>query len=167
MFSNLRQDSLFYILDKRNKPTLTIARVASVTNPVPKYGAPLNPIVNGMETTVDIVVDVDGQKADFKKVPSNLSIYGENGVVISESKDAMYAEIEAMRENSRKVIESVNYNKTVMEQCDVMMGQLNPNIAKEKENDNRLKSLEEQMGGMQAVLKEMSNTLKSLKPAQS
>jgi hypothetical protein len=79
----------------------------------------------------------------------------------------MYAEIEAMRENSRKVIGSVDYNKTVMEECDAMMGQLNPNIAKEKENDNRLKNLEEQMGGMQEVLKEMNNTLKNLKTAQS
>lgn len=166
MFSSLRQDSLFYILDKRNTPALTVARVAAVSNPVPKYGAAINPLVNGMETTVDITVDIDGQKTEFKKVPSSASIYGENGVVISESKDAMFAEIEAMRENSKRIIESVDYNKTVMERCDVMMGQLNPGIAKEKENDSRLSKLEERMGGIEAVLSDMNGTLKSLKTSQ-
>ena len=73
MFSSLRQDSLFYILDKRSKPILTVARVAAVSNPAPKYSPgtnPLNPLLNGMETTVDITVSVDGQNTDFKKVPS-------------------------------------------------------------------------------------------------
>jgi hypothetical protein len=162
MFSSLRQDSLFYILDKRGKPTLTVARVAAVSNPAPKYSPNANPLLNGMETTVDITVSVDGQNTDFKKVPSNLSIYGENGIVISDSRDAMNAEIEAMRENSRKIIDSVDYNKTVVEQCGVMLEQLNPSMAQDRERENRLSGLEERMGSMEAVLAEMNKTLKKM-----
>lgn len=165
MFSSLRQDSLFYILDKRSKPTLTVARVAAVSNPAPKYSPgtnPLNPLLNGMETTVDITVNVDGQNTDFRKVPSNLSIYGENGIVISDSREAMNAEIEAMRENSRKIIDSVDYNRTVVEQCGVMLEQLNPSMAQDRERENRLSGLEERMGSMEAVLAEMNKTLKKM-----
>lgn len=161
MFSSLRQNSLFYILDKRNEPTLTIGRVSAVSNPVPKYSTNINPL-NGIETTVDIAVNIDGQTADFKKVPSNLSIYGENGIVISESKDAMFAEIEAMKENSRKIIESVEYNKKVIAACDDIIEKLNPSIAQEKERETRLGKLEDRMVGIESVLSEMSKTLKDL-----
>ena len=86
MFGNIRQDGIIYILDKRNIPTLSVGRVSAVSNPVPKYSTTFNPMANGIETTVDITVNIDGSNAEFKKVPSNLSIYGENGVVISEQR---------------------------------------------------------------------------------
>lgn len=163
MFSSLRQENILYILDKRNKPSLTVARVAAVSNPVPKYSPnPLNPLLNGVETTVDITVNIDGQTMDFKKVPSNLSIYGENGIVISESRDAMNAEIEAMRETSRKVIESVDYNKTVIEQCAVMLEQLNPSMAQDRERENRILGLESEVKDLKAMIAEMGANIKSL-----
>ena len=37
MFQGLRQNSIFYVLDKTNEPTLTIGQVVSVSNPQPKF----------------------------------------------------------------------------------------------------------------------------------
>ena len=82
--------------------------------------------------------------------------------MISDSREAMNAEIEAMRENSRKIIDSVDYNRTVVEQCGVMLEQLNPSMAQDRERENRLSGLEERMGSMEAVLAEMNKTLKKM-----
>lgn len=37
MFSGLRTNSIFYVLDKSNEPTLQIGQVVSVSNPQPKF----------------------------------------------------------------------------------------------------------------------------------
>lgn len=167
MFQNLRQQSLIYILDKRALPMINLktGRVSAVSAPVPKYSPnvnPLNPLINGVETTVDITVDVDGQNVDFKKVPSNLSIYGENGILISESKDAISAEIDAMRESSRKRLDGRENDEKIIEQCDLLSAQLNPSIAKEREREDKMNTLETRMNSMEALLAEMSKNIKSL-----
>ena len=59
-----------------------------------------------METVVDVSVKVGDETMEFKQLPSNLSIanLGQN-VVVSENKDAMNAEVEAMLRNSRGILE--------------------------------------------------------------
>lgn len=159
MFSNIRQDSIIYILDKRNVPTLAVGRVAAVSNPMPKYSTNFNPMANGIETTVDITVNIDNGTADFKKVPSNLSIYGENGVVISESREAMMAEVESVQGASRKALEMVEFHNKVIPACDDIMAKLNPSIAKDKEQEKKISQLEQQVANMSAVLMKMNETI--------
>ena len=159
MFGNARQDSIIYILDKRNVPTLTVGRVSAVSNPMPKYSTTFSPMQNGIETTVDITVAMDNGNVDFKKVPSNLSIYGENGVVISESKEAMMAEIESVQNASRKALEMVDYHNKVIPACDDILARLNPSIANTKAQEAKISQLEAQITNMNAVLAKMNETL--------
>ncbi len=162
MFSSLRQDSLLYVLNKREVPSLAIGRVVSVSAPAPKYPTTFVPTPNGLETTIDITVSIDGSNTDFKKVPSQLSIYGDNGIVISESREAMNAEIEAMQSNSRKIIDSVETHRKIIDSCSDMLVTLNPSIAKEKEQEAKIDALESKIGGIEAALSEMNGMLKKL-----
>lgn len=163
MFSSLRQDSLLYVLNRKENPTLSVGKVVSVSAPTPKYPNTYTTMMQGIETTIDITVNIDGSNVDFKKIPSNLIIYGDSGMVISETREAMMSEIETMKTNSRNVIESVDYHKRVLECCDTMLEQLNPSLAKEREQENKLNSLETRMGKIEDVLAEMNGTLKSIK----
>jgi len=156
------RDSL-YVLNRKDNPTLSIGRVISVSAPLPKYPNTYTNPMSGIETTVDITASVDGSNVDFKKIPSNLVIYGDSGIVISETREAMISEIETMKSNSRNIIESVDYHKRVLECCDTMLEQLNPSLAKEREQENKLNSLEARMGKIEDVLAEMNGTLKSIK----
>lgn len=52
-------------------------------------------------------------------------------MVVSESRDAMTSEIEAMQRNSHAIVESIDYHRSVLVACDSMLEQLNPQIAKE------------------------------------
>ena len=152
-----------YVLNRKDNPTLSIGRVISVSAPLPKYPNTYTNPMSGIETTVDITASVDGSNVDFKKIPSNLVIYGDSGIVISETREAMISEIETMKSNSRNIIESVDYHKRVLECCDTMLEQLNPSLAKEREQENKLNSLETRMGKIEDVLAEMNGTLKSIK----
>ena len=158
MFSTLRPDGIIYVLDKRNVPALMVGRVVSVSNPVPKYATTFNP-ASGMETTVDIVVNIDDKHSEFKKVPSNLSIYGENGIVISESREAMMAEIDSIQNASRKAIESVPYHEKVIPACDEIKALLDPSIANDKAQEKKIAELEKQIANMGALMEKMNATL--------
>lgn len=162
MFSGLRQNSLFYILEKGEAVTLKIGQVVSVSNPQPKYNQyqPLQPY-NQPETTVDVKVKIGDDTMDFKQLPSNLSIvnFGQNGMVVSESKEAMSAEVEAMLRNSNSILDSIPYHKKVITCCDEMLRKLNPQFAKEKEQEEKIGVLEQKMGGIENTLSQMMGML--------
>lgn len=162
MFSGLRQNSLFYILEKGDTVTLKVGQVVSVSNPQPKYNqyTPMQPY-SQPETTVDVKVKVGDDVLDFQKLPSHLSIvnFGQNGMVVSESKEAMSAEVEAMLRNSNSILDSIPYHKKVITCCDEMLRQLNPQFAKEKEQEEKIGVLEQKMGGIENTLSQMMGML--------
>lgn len=158
MFSGLRAGSLFYILEKGEKPVLKIGQVSTVSNPIPKYGQyPTTPMFGQqMETVVDVSVKVGDQNMDFKQLPSNLSIanIGQN-IVVTENRDAMNSEVEAMLRNSRGILESVPFHESIIASCDGILRELNPQLAKEK-------AQEEKIGVLEGQMKELGTTLGSI-----
>ncbi len=118
-----------------------MGQVVSVSNPQPKYGqyVPGQTYGQNMETVVDVSVKVGEETIDFKQLPANLSIanFGMNGVVVSESREAMNAEVESMLRTSRQVIESVPFHENVISSCDVILRELNPQLAKEKQQEEK------------------------------
>lgn len=162
MFSGLRTNSLFYILEKGEKPVLKVGQVSSVSNPSPKYGQyPTTPMFGQqMETVVDVSVKVGDETMEFKQLPSNLSIanLGQN-VVVSENKDAMNSEVEAMLRNSRGILESVSYHESVIASCDSILRELNPQLAKEKAQEEKIVGLEDQMGKLSIALSSIQEML--------
>lgn len=162
MFSGLRQNSLFYILEKGETLNLKVGQVVSVSNPQPKYNQyPTMQPYTQPETTVDVKVKVGDDVMDFQKLPSNLSIanFGQSGMVVSESKEAMSAEVEAMLRNSNEILDSIPYHKKVITCCDDMLRQLNPQFAKEKEQEEKIGVLEQKMGGIENTLSQMMGML--------
>lgn len=161
MFSALRQSSLFYILNKGEKPVLRIGQVQSVSNPLPKYGVPAVAGQFGVETTVDVKVKVGDEVLDFKQLPSNLSIanFGGSGVVVSESREAMNGEVESMLRSSKEIVESVDYHRNVIAACEDILRSINPQLAKEKEQEDKIVSIESKIGGMESSISELKAML--------
>lgn len=160
MFSGLRQNSLFYILDKGEELNLKVGQVVSVTNPQPKYKqySPMQSYTQP-EMVVDVKVKVGDDSVDFKQLGANLSIDNSGNVVVSDSKEAMSSEVEAMLRNSRSIIDSVPYHEKVIQSCDAMLRELNPQFAKEKEQEEKIDALEEKMGGIETTLNQMMGIL--------
>ena len=136
MFQGLRTNSLFYILEKGDNPSLKVGNVTAVSNPQPKFNhfQPSQPFAQP-ETVVDVSVKVGEQIMEFRQLPSNLSI-ANSGVVAS---------------------------------CDAMMSVLNPQLAKEREQEQKIGHLEQKMGGIEDMLGQLVNMVSSLerKPSRS
>lgn len=92
-------------------------------------------------------------------MPSNGQIANSGDLVVSESREAMSAEVEAMLRHSKEVLDSKDYHEKVVTNCEQMLGVLNPQIAKEKAQEQRIGNLEADMNGMKGTLSNIETML--------
>jgi hypothetical protein len=71
----------------------------------------------------------------------------------------MSAEVEGLLRTSRQIIESVPYHEKVILSCDAMLRELNPQFAKEKEQEEKIGMLEERMSNIDDKLNKMFDLL--------
>lgn len=162
MFQANRQGNLFYILEKGEELRLKIGQVVSVSNPQPKYGSQFSvPAFGQSEMTVDIRVKVDEETLDFKQLNANASIANSGSVVVSDSKDAMSAEVEGLLRTSKAILDSIPYHEKMLGACDNILRDLNPSFKKEKEQEEKIGALEEKMVGIEGTLNDMMSMLSS------
>ena len=172
MFSGLRQNSIIYVLEKKQgdgeRLSLRIGQVLSVSNPQPKYQQNYQLVAQGMETTVDITVKFQDEQMEFKQLPSTAQIANCGDLVVSESHDAIDAEVQAMYRTSKEIVESEAYHRQMMEDCIKIRSILNPQIAKEREQAEKITKLESKVSGMEDTLSDIKVMLSkalSAKPA--
>lgn len=146
MFQSLRAGSSLFILHKNGSPVLEKGTIVSVTAPMPKYSVP--PVFGQpQEMVVDIVVKVNSQDLTYQKVPATADIadFGINGVVISDSRDAMNAEVVNLKNKSLETISSIDFHKGVIQDCNKILEDLNPEFAERQAQQNEINSLKTQM----------------------
>ena len=161
MFSSVRQGNLFYILSRGENPTVRIGQVESVSNPVPKYPTytPGQPFGQQPEMLVDVKVKCGEEVMDFQKLPANGEVFSYPNAIVSDKKEAIMSEVEAMLQNSRHVIESVGYHESVIRNCDDILKQLNPQFAKEKQQEEKIGSLETEVKSLKGDLHDIKDLL--------
>lgn len=160
MFQAVRQGNLFYILEKGDELKLKIGQVVSASNPQPKYGQFNTPAFGSQpEMTVDIRVKVDEETMDFKQLSASASIANSGNVVVSDSKDAMSAEVEGLLRTSKGILDSIPYHEKMLVSCDAILRDLNPTFKKEKEQEEKMTMLEGEVIGIKDTLNEMMGLL--------
>nr|WP_297003217.1 hypothetical protein [Prevotella sp.] len=160
MFQGLRNNSLFYVLDKGENPNLQIGQVVSVSNPQTKYPSFKNGCTpQPMDTGVDVKGKLGDEEVDFKQLPANGQIANDKNLVVSDNKEAMSAEVDAMLRQSKAILESVDYHERVVKSCEGMLLQLNPQIAKEREQTAKINKLEGKGSGIEGKIDKMMGWL--------
>ena len=156
MFSTLRQNSPIYVLDKKDSPVLKKGIIETVSPQRSRtgsfYGQP-------MDMIVDIRVNIDGTSQEFKNIPASLSIANDGNIVISETKEAMSTEVDSMLSISKQILESVDYHKDVIDKCEQILKDLNPQFAKDKFQEEKINSLESRIGGVENTLGDIKDML--------
>lgn len=161
MFSALRRGATLYILDKTGELTINVGYVENVTQPRPMYKT-YDPTVSfgtNMQTVVDITVKVGDSKREICGLPANDTIFAYGDYVVSETREAMISEVDAMLHNSKNVIDSIDKHKANIIACENILKELNPVYAKEQERDSVIDSLTEKVNNMQNVLDRLETFL--------
>lgn len=161
MFQSLRQSNQIYILHKTEEPTLEMGTVVSVSAPTPKYATPMM-FGQQQEMVIDLMVKVAGQDINYQKLPANADIadFGNTGITISCSKEAMNSEVTSLRQRSLDTIASVDYHKKVVSRCDEILASLNPEYAEKRMQQEEINELKRQMQSLLEMNREMMEQLK-------
>ena len=164
MFSNLRIGTPLYVLHK-NEPQLEVGEVTFVSQPTPQFGTTYNAgyPMPAPKMLVDVKIKSANGDVELQKLPAELSIadFG-NGMVISESREAICNEVDTMRKASVRVIESVEQHKGIVDKCDALLAELNPQIKQEVERTKEFDSLKQEVGGLKDNLLELKDMLSKL-----
>jgi ribosome-associated translation inhibitor RaiA len=163
MFGGLRQGSLLYVLDKNSTgATMRVAEVESVSNPQPRYGMQIGQFGNPNDMVVDVRIKDAGQSVELKQLATNQGIANSGSMVVSDSKEAMSAEVEALMRTSRQIVESVPYHEKMLTDCEAILRDLNPQFAKEKEREEKIEALEGKMDSIEGALDKIQSMLANL-----
>lgn len=157
MFSALTQGSLIYILDKTNGYRLSIGEVVGVSAPRINYTSP--------GTVVDLKVNVGGEIQEFNQIPGNNNVvtYNSGKIILSETKNSLQLEVETILQNSRQVVDNIDKYKQTIDECENILKELNPQFAKEKDQENRLSSLETKFSGVESKIDQLLTLIQTKK----
>lgn len=161
MLSGLRQGTPVYVLYK-NEPRFAVGKVAQVSNQYPpqfNFQQPINPNTMGM--MVDLSIEVDGKTETYPRIPINSSIaeFPDKGVILSETRDGIVNEINVIRNASQTAIDQVDLHKRIIESCDQLLLDLNPQLKHDQEQAGKIARLEEQIAGMSEQIAAMTGLL--------
>lgn len=166
MFSNLRPGSQLYILHKDATLYIEMGQVVSVSQPVPKFQ--VNNFMSPQELVVDIIVSIGGNNVTLQKLPASLNVADQgtaNGALfITTSKETMNTEVVSLRQKSLDIINSIDYHKKVIQDCEVLLQRLNPEFAEQKQQKQEIDNLKAQMSEMMNGMKELMAQLKKETP---
>ena len=163
MFQSVRPNSPIYVLHKGDNPRLETGYVANQPIPKPKYQMPHN-FGQPQEMIVDLVVKLNDASFNLNAIPANLDIADSysNGesIVISDSREAMNAEIISLKQKSVDVINSKAFHEALVEKYDKILSDFNPEMAEKQAQQQEIASLKSQLDEM---AKNMALLVKQLK----
>ena len=152
MFSNLSQNSILYILDLNSNPKILSGPVERVSVPRPKYNN-FNPT---LEMIVDVIATINGERREFKGIPNGaIANFGTDAFILAESKEALNSYINAMLQNSRSIIESVDKHKKLVMDYEEALQELNPSLKADKEKDKAIQDLQGQVNSLQESIQQL------------
>lgn len=165
MFQSVRPNSQIFILHKGDTPSIEMGNVTNQPMPRPKYQLPAT-FGQPQELVVDLVVKVGDRTVNYNSLPAQLDIAdsssnGEN-IVISDSRDAMNAEILNLKQKSTDIVNSVEFHKGLIDEYEKVLAQLNPEFAEKQEQKQELDTLRAQMAEMSRSISALMETNKQL-----
>lgn len=166
MFQGLRQHSPIFILEKGEKPIIKIGYVETISNPMPRFGQSAIPVMGQqVDTIVDVSAKVGDDIIDLKKLPANQSfatLEGNANVCVSDSREVMISEVENMLRASNSVLDSIPYHKSVVSASEDILKVLNPQLAKEQEQEKKIGALESEMKDIKSSLGKIDDKFETL-----
>lgn len=165
MFQSLRTNSSIYIFHKGQEPYMEIGYVSSISTPRAKYQVP-TVFGQSQEMVVDLIVKIGDRVVNFSSLPAQLDIAdsssnGEN-IVISGSKEAMNSEILSLKQKSIDILNSCEFHKCFIANCDKILSDLNPEFAEKQAQRSEINDLKQQICSLSENLNKLMESNKLL-----
>ena len=119
------------------------------------------------EMVVDLTAKVNGIITNYNMLRAQSDIAdtftGNEGIVITDNREAMNAEVLALKQKSQDILKSIDNHKQIVIQCDQILNDLNPEYAEKQQQQTEINLLKTQMQDVSATLSSLTNLIKELK----
>ena len=114
-----------------------------------------------MSPMFDLTLEMDGKTELFQRIPVNTSIaeFPEKGIILSETRDGVINEVQAIRGNAVSELDKKTYYEQTVSNCDQILLDINPELKREQEQAAKITKLEEQIAGMSEQIAAMTGLL--------
>lgn len=143
MFSDLKKGFQVHALDTNEVPKYSVGKVVAVSEP--RYMPQQAGTYGLQQRVVDLTVELDGETKTYT-VPEMQNVAKAMGITLATGLDPIMNELEAIKQNSQDIIDSVDFNKNKIEACTSIMEAINPAFRQTKEQDRRIAGIESKVG---------------------
>lgn len=160
MFSNLAQGSILYGIEVKNDNVdVFTAIVTNISSPKPIFVN--NSYSQIPQLVVDITANVNGEKREFKQVPSNAAIadFGSQTFILADSKESINSYLDSIIQNSERKIAEAESCKSVLTSYKTAYNKLNNST--NTLNDSYTKALEDKVDKLEQMLTEFITLTKN------
>lgn len=164
MFQSVRPNTVIYILHKGNTPKLETGFVCNTPMAKPKYAVPPS-FGQTQEMIVDLTVKIGDKSVNFNGLNAQSEIAdtwsGGEQIVIALNKEAMNAEILSLKQKSVDAINMVETHKTLIDEYEKMLTELNPEYAEKQAQQEEMSSLKQQVADLTKSIGDLLANLKN------
>ena len=143
MFSDLKKGFQVHALDTNEVPKYSVGKVVAVSEP--RYMPQQAGTYGLQQRVVDLTVELDSETKTYT-VPEMQNVAKAMGITLATGLDPIMNELEAIKQNSQDIIDSVDFNKNKIEACTSIMEAINPAFRQTKEQDRRIAGIESKVG---------------------
>lgn len=157
--TQIAQGAVLFILN-RKEPSVTQASVLNVSQPHVSKAAASNPTLAMQGFVVDLTLSMGSETTTIEfPVNSASANYPEKGWFISNDRLAVTREIESMANMSKQILSQVPMHQKMVNGCDALLLQLNPEKQKEAAQEQEIAALKAQIEEMKRSSAETGNKL--------
>lgn len=144
----IAQGASLYILN-RKEPSVNTATVVSISQPHVSKASQTNPTLALQGFVVDLTLSVGNETTTIEfPVNSASANYPDKGWFVSNDRLAITREIESMANMSRQILSQVPTHQKIVQGCDALLLQINPERQKEAQQAEEIAALKAQIEEM-------------------
>ena len=149
LFKDIKQGGQLYIFD-RGDITMRVGTVNTVS--FPHISAQLN-----AGLVIDLGVTIDGESYQYqvKDVSENAYV---GTTMISPNVENVLTEVRTLRQQSEEVIRSVDKHKSIIDKCNSLLTDFDPQYKEKQINEQRLSNIEKSIEKLTAIMESMNST---------
>ena len=157
LFKDLKIGYQVYILHKGDDIKVGVGKVTAVS-------PPRFPQTQGnfqtMQMVIDVTIEENGESRTYT-TPDSLSVtYAGSELVIATEREGILKEVETIKAHNEDELAKVITRRAVVEQCERVLTEWNPQFKEKRETEERFSKLETSMADLKGML---SGLIKELK----
>lgn len=149
MFRDLKKGFQVYTLDTSDVPVFRMGNVVNVSEPR---------FQQLQDRVIDLTVEINGSSMTYV-VPESRDVAMSNNITLACSVDPIMNQLNAAKRTSSDILDSIDKHRRTLEACDSILEEINPAFKQTKDQDRKIKNLEEKVDRMGSSFDELKELL--------